>query len=47
LARGILRRRGDEVRRRLFEASKERLGGVFLIIIIIIGEDFGRSLWRF
>ncbi len=35
------------MRRRLFEASKEGLGGVFFIIFIIFGEDFGRSLWRF
>jgi hypothetical protein len=35
------------LRKRLFEASKEGLGGVFLIIISIFGEDFGKSLWKF
>ncbi len=42
LARGILRKWGDEMMKRLFEASKEGLGrGLF-----VFGEDFGRSMWK-
>ncbi len=45
LAGGILRREGNEMRRRLFEAFKEGLGR--LDFNFFVCEDFGRSLWKF